>query len=75
MTSFQTGSLTSLLSDELNVTIDEFAATEPEPEPVDPTGGVRATNETGNKFKIVNCQFDCQFKLPISKKMSYNTEG
>ena len=47
VTSFQTGALTQLLSDNLNLTVEEFAAAEPEPEPVDPTGGVRASNETG----------------------------
>ena len=35
------------LDDSLNVSLQSFALTEPVPEPVDPTGGVRATNETG----------------------------
>ena len=47
VTSFQTGALTQLLSDNMNLTVEEFAAAEPVPEPIDPTGGVRASNETG----------------------------
>ena len=31
----------------MNITVEEFAAAEPEPTPVDPTGGVRASNGTG----------------------------
>ena len=31
----------------LDVEVVSMALTEPEPEPVDPTGGIRATNETG----------------------------
>ncbi len=35
------------LEDSLNISIQSFAMSEPVPEPVDPTGGVRATNGTG----------------------------
>ncbi len=34
------------LGDALDVQITSLAMTDPEAEPVDPTGGVRATNET-----------------------------
>ncbi|XP_066917357.1 fibrocystin-L-like [Clytia hemisphaerica] len=44
VTSFQTGSLTSLLSDELNVTVEDFAAREPEPPPPEPPA--HATSNT-----------------------------
>ncbi len=35
------------LSESLNVEVVGMEVTDPEPPPVDPTGGVRATNETG----------------------------
>jgi hypothetical protein len=35
------------LEESLNISIRSFAMSEPVPDPVDPTGGVRATNETG----------------------------
>ena len=60
VTSFQTGALTQLLSDNLNLTVEEFAAAEPEPEPVDPTGGVRASNETGEDVRGVFVSINCK---------------
>ena len=47
--SAQTGSLSSATG----LNLDVVTVTEPTPPPVDPTGGVRATNETG-KFKTSN---------------------
>lgn len=38
---------TGALSESLNLTVEDFAMTEPAPEPEDPTGGIRATNESG----------------------------
>ena len=38
------------LDESLNISVQSFALTEPVPEPVDPTGGVRATNQTGLEF-------------------------
>ena len=35
------------LSESLNISVENFAMAEPVPEPVDPTGGIRATNESG----------------------------
>ena len=35
------------LSESLNVVVEDFAMAEPVAEPVDSTGGVRATNESG----------------------------
>ena len=40
-------SQTGELSSSLGIKLDVISVVEPEPEPVDPTGGVRATNETG----------------------------
>ena len=40
---FQTGGFEK----SLNMSLQSFAMKEPVPEPVDPTGGVRATNRTG----------------------------
>ena len=40
-------SQTGALSQSLGIQLDALTLTEPEPEPEDPTGGVRATNETG----------------------------
>lgn len=41
----QTGSL----AQSLNISVQAFALAEPVPDPVDPTGGVRANNETGSR--------------------------
>lgn len=38
------------LSRSLNITVQNFVMAEPVPKPVDPTGGVRATNESGSSF-------------------------
>jgi hypothetical protein len=35
------------LSESLNISVQNFAMADPVPEPVDPTGGIRATNESG----------------------------
>ncbi|XP_071793632.1 fibrocystin-L-like isoform X1 [Asterias amurensis] len=42
------------LGDSLNITITSMAMTDPVAEPVDPTGGVRATNETGGTSDVPN---------------------
>ena len=42
---------TGALSESLNLTVEDFAMTEPAPEPVDPTGGIRATNESGKSVR------------------------
>ena len=46
-------SQTGALSESLGIELDVITLTEPEPEPVDPTGGVRATNESG-LWKVTN---------------------
>ena len=46
--STQTGSLSSATG----LNLDVVTVTEPTPPPVDPTGGVRATNETGKQTII-----------------------
>lgn len=38
---------TGVLAQSLNISVQTLAVADPVPEPVDPTGGVRATNETG----------------------------
>ena len=38
---------TGALAKSLDIAVDVITVTEPEPEPVDPTGGVRATNASG----------------------------
>ena len=43
MNQVQTGGI----EESLNFSVQSFAMSEPVPEPVDPTSGVRATNETG----------------------------
>jgi len=43
-------SQTGELSSQLKLQLDVIQVEEPEPVPVDPTGGVRATNDTG-KFQ------------------------
>ena len=40
-------SQTGELSSSLGLKVDVISVVEPEADPVDPTGGVRATNETG----------------------------
>jgi hypothetical protein len=35
------------LSESLNISVQNFVMADPVPEPVDPTGGIRATNESG----------------------------
>ena len=42
------------LGESLNITITSMAMTDPIAEPVDPTGGVRATNETGGTSDVPN---------------------
>ena len=42
------------LSEYFGVAITSMAMTEPAPKPVDPTGGVRATNETGGSSNVPN---------------------
>ena len=41
---------TGALGESLNISVQTLAVTNPVPEPVDPTGGVRATNETGRCY-------------------------
>ena len=42
---------TGALSESLNITVENFAMAEPVDEPVDPTGGIRATNESGKSVR------------------------
>ena len=45
------------LEESLNISLQSFAMSEPVPEPVDPTGGVRATNETGRFIYKICLQY------------------
>ena len=47
-------SQTGELSSQLELKLDVVDVEEPEPVPVDPTGGIRADNETGMLFIIIS---------------------